>query len=84
MVKAAVCPSPPLLARQLTGGADVLPELHAACTRAVSALLAATPDVVVIVGAGPATSTWDPDGQLDLSAYAPLADWAASSGCRSL
>jgi hypothetical protein len=72
IVRAAVCPSPPLLARQLTGGADVLPELRAACAAAVSMLLAAEPDVVVAVGAGPTTATWDPDGRLDLSAYAPM------------
>jgi hypothetical protein len=71
IVRAAVCPSPPLLARQLTGHADVLPELRAACAAAVSTLVAAAPDVVVVVGAGPATATWDPDSRLDPSAYAP-------------
>ena len=71
IVCAAVCPSPPLLAPELTGHGDVLPGLRAACAAAVARLLAADPDVVVVVGAGSATATWDPDGRLDLSAYAP-------------
>jgi hypothetical protein len=50
----------------------VLPALRAACAAAVARLLAADPDVVVVAGAGSATATWDPDGRLDLSAYAPV------------
>jgi len=73
IVGAAVCPSPPLLVRELTGRADVLPELRDACAAAVRHLLAAAPDVVAVVGAGPDTATWDPDDRLDLSAYAPAA-----------
>jgi hypothetical protein len=68
---AAVCPSPPLLARELTGRALVLPELREACAAAVTRLLATAPDVVLVVGAGAATATWDPDDRLDLSAWAP-------------
>jgi hypothetical protein len=87
IVSAAICPSPPLLARELTGRAEVLPELRDACTAAVSHLLAAAPDVVAIVGAGQETATWNPDDRLDLSAYGPLlapatpkaADWPASA-----
>jgi len=71
VVCAAVCPSPPLLAPELTGHGDVLPGLRAACAAAVARLLAADPDVVVVAGAGSATATWDPDDRLDLSAYAP-------------
>ena len=71
IVTAAICPSPPLLARELTGRAEILPELRAACAAAVGRLLAAAPDVVVIVGAGQETATWNPDDRLDLSAYAP-------------
>ena len=80
IVRAAVCPSPPLLARQLTGQADVFPELRAACAAAVSALLAAAPDVLVVVGAGAATATWDPDDRLDPSAYAPALGTAGKPG----
>ncbi|HEY1705335.1 MAG TPA: hypothetical protein VGG75_37070 [Trebonia sp.] len=68
---AAVCPSPPLLAAEVTGQADVLPELRRACASAVGRLLDGDPDRVVIVGAGPATADWDPGDRLDLSAYAP-------------
>jgi len=71
VIHAAVCPSPPLLAPELTGRADVLPELRTACAEAVARLLAANPDVVVVAGAGAATATWDPDDRLDLAGYAP-------------
>lgn len=73
IVTAAVCPSPPLLARELTGRAEVLRELRDACAAAVSHLLGTAPDLVVVVGAGPDTATWDPDDRLDLSAYSPVA-----------
>ena len=47
---------------------------------AVATLLAAVPDVVVVVGAGPATATWDPDDRLDPSAYAPALGTAGKPG----
>jgi hypothetical protein len=92
IVRAALCPSPPLLARALTGRAAILPELRDACAAAVARLvggppqpaggppqpvggppepLGDPPELVVVVGAGAATATWDPDDRLDLSAYAP-------------
>jgi hypothetical protein len=71
IVCAAVCPSPPLLTRELTGQAEVLPEMREACARVVRRLLSAEPDVAVVVGAGPVTAAWDPDDRLDLSGYAP-------------
>jgi hypothetical protein len=67
----AVCPSPPLLARELTGRALVLPEMREACASAVTRLLAARPGLVIVVGGGDATKSWDPDDRLDLSAWAP-------------
>jgi hypothetical protein len=70
IVRAAVCPSPPLLARELTGRAEILPDLRDACAAAVAHLLAATPDVVAVVGGGQETASWDPEDRLDLSAYA--------------
>jgi hypothetical protein len=72
IVAAALCPSPPLLVPELTGRAEVLPELRDACAAAVRHLLAAAPDVVAVVGAGPDTATWNPDDRLDLSGYGPL------------
>jgi hypothetical protein len=71
IISAAVCPSPPLLAGEFTGRAEVLPELRDACVTAVRHLLAAAPDVIAVVGAGSDTATWDPEDRLDLSAYAP-------------
>lgn len=66
-----MCPAPPLLARELTGQALVLPELRQACAAAVARLLATAPDVVLVVGAGAVTATWDPGDRLDLPAWAP-------------
>jgi hypothetical protein len=82
IVTAALCPSPPLLVPGLTGRAEVLPELRDACAAAVRRLLAAAPDVVAVVGAGPDTATWDPDDRLDLSAYGPLLPPASPSRMR--
>ena len=62
IVAAAICPSPPLLAAELTGRADILPELRAACAVAVARLLAAAPDVVAIVGPAETTGPRDPAG----------------------
>jgi len=66
-------PSPPLLVRELTGRQVVLPELREACAVAVGRLLAVPADVVVVVGAGPQTAAWEPDGRLNLSAWGPAA-----------
>ena len=71
IVAAAICPCPPLLARELTGQAEVLPELRAACAAAVGSLAAAGPDVIVVAGPDEETGSWDPDGRLDTAAYAP-------------
>jgi hypothetical protein len=71
IARAVLCPSPPLLARDLTGRAVVLPELRDACAAAVARLVKADSDVVAVVGAGAVTAPWDPDSRLDVSAYAP-------------
>jgi hypothetical protein len=71
IVAAAICPCPPLLARELTGQAEVLPELRAACADAVGFLAAAAPDVIVVAGPAEETASFDPGGRLDLAAYAP-------------
>jgi hypothetical protein len=71
IVAAALCPCPPLLAAELTGQADILPDLRAACAAAVARLLAAGADVVAVVGPAETTGTWDPAGELSLAAYAP-------------
>ena len=69
---AALCPAPPLLARELTGADPVIPDLREACRQAAAALLASRPDVVAVVGAAEKTADWDPGGRLDLAVYAPM------------
>ncbi len=71
IVAAALCPCPPLLARELTGQAEVLPELRAACADAIGFLAVTDPDVIVVAGPDAANASWDPGGRLDLAAYAP-------------
>jgi hypothetical protein len=77
IVSAAICPSPPLLARELTGQAGLagqagpLPELRGACAAALAALLSAAPDVVVVTGPAALTADFGHRGRLDLGAYAP-------------
>ncbi|MFC9613845.1 class III extradiol dioxygenase subunit B-like domain-containing protein [Streptomyces sp. NPDC056938] len=58
LVAAAVCPCPPLLVPEVAAGAA--PELdaaRAACDEAVRTVLAARPDLIVVVGEGPVTRT---------------------------
>jgi hypothetical protein len=71
LIAAAVCPAPPLLARELTGADAVLPELRQACQEAVGTLLDGQPDLLAVVGVADATRRWDPDRRLDLSVFAP-------------
>jgi hypothetical protein len=62
LVAAAVCPHPPLLVPQLAAGAaGELDGLRASCDEAVSALLAADADLVVVVGDAPAVGPY-PEG----------------------
>jgi hypothetical protein len=56
IVAAAVCPCPPLLVPEVAGGAaPELDGLRAACDGAVAELLAAEPDLVMVVGGGEET-----------------------------
>jgi hypothetical protein len=81
IVAAALCPCPPLLAAELTGQADILPELRNACAAAVARLVASDPDLIAVVGPGEQTGPWPPDGRLDSAAYAPaLARGSAADG----
>ncbi|WP_150244272.1 class III extradiol ring-cleavage dioxygenase family protein [Nocardiopsis quinghaiensis] len=50
IVATAVCPHPPLLMRELSGGQDVAAELRTECESALEALAARSPDVLVVVG----------------------------------
>ncbi len=71
IVRAALCPSPPLLGFGVPGQADVLPELRDACEAAVGWLLAAAPDAVTVIGPGTTTASWPPDSPPDLAMHAP-------------
>lgn len=71
IISAALCPAPPLLARELTGADPVVPELRQACRDAAAGLLRGHPDVIAVVGAGEQTATWDGDAGLDVSRFAP-------------
>jgi hypothetical protein len=71
IIAAALCPAPPLLARELTGADPVVPELRRACAEAVAGLLPGEPEVIAVVGAGEQTWTFEGSGGLDLSAFAP-------------
>jgi hypothetical protein len=79
---AAVCPAPPLLARELTGADPVVPELRKACQDAVAGLLRGRPEVIVVVGVGEQTGTWDDSARLDLSRFAPGIGRAAEASGR--
>ena len=69
IIAAALCPSPPLLVRELTGTDPVVADLRDACANAVHALLAARPDVIVVVGPGPDTTAWPADSRLNIAAF---------------
>jgi hypothetical protein len=84
IVAAALCPAPPLLARELTGADAVLPELRQACQDASAGLLASGPGLVAVVGAAEETRAWDASLGLDLSAYAPGAGLPAPAGSAGL
>ncbi|MFE4398756.1 MULTISPECIES: class III extradiol dioxygenase subunit B-like domain-containing protein [Streptomycetaceae] len=63
LVAAAVCPCPPLLVPEVAAGAaPELDGLRAACDEALAALVAAGPQLVVVVGTGPAAEVWTEGG----------------------
>jgi hypothetical protein len=71
LIAAALCPAPPLLARELTGADPVLPELRQACRAAADDLIRADADVVVIAGVAAEEQIFDPRARLDETVYAP-------------
>jgi hypothetical protein len=84
LTAAALCPAPPLLARELNGLDPVLPELRLACAAAAAGLVAAAPELIAVVGVAAQTRAWDPAAPLNLGAWAPGvsagADGAAGNG----
>jgi RimJ/RimL family protein N-acetyltransferase len=71
LVAAALCPAPPLLARELTGADPVAADLRQTCQEAVGTLLDSRPDLLAVVGVAELTRRWDPVARLDLSVFAP-------------
>ena len=71
LIAAALCPAPPLLARELTGADPVVPELRQACLDATVGLLSADPGLIAVVGVAGESRSWAAAGQLDLTAFAP-------------
>lgn len=71
LTAAALCPAPPLLARELTGADPAVPQLRQACREAADELVAGQPDLIAVVGAAATTEEHDPAGWLDLRPYAP-------------
>jgi hypothetical protein len=69
ILSAALCPSPPLLVRELSGADPAAAELREACSVAVAMLAASAPDVIEVVGAADRTETWPADVRLDISGY---------------
>ncbi|WP_344445422.1 class III extradiol dioxygenase subunit B-like domain-containing protein [Kitasatospora nipponensis] len=63
LVAAAVCPCPPLLVPEVaSGAAPELDALREACGEAVAELLAAGPELLVLVGGGPQAEVWTEGG----------------------
>ncbi|MFJ4095038.1 class III extradiol dioxygenase subunit B-like domain-containing protein [Kitasatospora sp. NPDC089913] len=63
LVAAAVCPCPPLLVPEVAAGASAeLEPLRAACDEALGVVLAAGPDLLVVVGTGPEAEVWTEGG----------------------
>ncbi|WP_405006389.1 class III extradiol dioxygenase subunit B-like domain-containing protein [Kitasatospora purpeofusca] len=63
LVAAAVCPCPPLLVPEVAAGAAAeLEPLRAACDEALGAVLAAGPELLVVVGTGPEAEVWTEGG----------------------
>ncbi len=83
LIAAALCPAPPLLARELTGADPVLPDLRQACSEAVDELIRTGPDVVVVVGVADDDRAFDARARLDLSAYAPGLRTGVGTGVRT-
>lgn len=70
LVAAAVCPQPPLLVPGVAAGAsDEVEPLREVCREAVRALLAADPDLVVVVGTAPRTGPYAPGARGSLAGY---------------
>lgn len=70
LVAAACCPHPPLLVPAVAQGATAeLDGLRSSCAKAVDALFAATPVLLVVVGGGPRLAEYAGDSAGSLTRY---------------
>lgn len=70
LVAAAVCPHPPAIFPELAGAAAAeLDDLREACVGAIGRLLAAEPELVVVVGTGDRTARYGPADHGSLRPY---------------
>lgn len=74
LTAAAICPHPPLLVPEATGGKTgqgdaELTRLRVACDAAAAAIVRTRPDVLVLVGAADSTGPHPPDAPATLSDY---------------
>ena len=80
IIRAALCPSPPLLARELTGRDPLVSGLREACAEVTARLVDADPDAIIVVGSASETSAWDSASRADLSAFAPALEAGGTPG----
>lgn len=73
IVAAVVCPHPPLLLRELSGAQDAVPDLRAACARALTEALTDGVDTVVVVGGADTGEEWSPSLVFDVSRFGATA-----------
>jgi hypothetical protein len=70
LIAAAVCPHPPLLVPGVASGAEAeTDDLRAAAAVAVQSLVAADPELIVVVGAAPQVGPCDPQARGSLAQY---------------
>jgi hypothetical protein len=70
LIAAAVCPHPPLLVPGVASGAVAeADDLRSAAAAAVHALVAAEPELIVVVGAAPQVGPCDPQARGSLAPY---------------
>lgn len=79
IVGCAVCPHPPLLLRELTGGQDVAARLREDCGRALAQLFALDPEVIVVVGGADQTG-YRSTGPVPVGAFGGAGNRAQPAG----
>ena len=80
IIRAALCPCPPILAREVTGRDPVVSGMREACAEVTARLVEVGPDVIIVVGPAAETAGWDSASRLDLSAIAPALGGSGTPG----